>query len=300
MGMAFTDALVDHADVRVALVDRRHSVVGHGLDAGPFVRLRQPSAFYGVASYLAPDIPAQTQTPFEVADGVRVVPVTDWSLWPGPRASTWWWARARPRPTPASGSSRTASTPDALCWVRPAIPGCSTGPSSNRIQRCSSACRRHDGGGSGGGLAAGPVPPARGGRRHVAHRPVGHPHHGEDAHPGHLGARAAAHRRERRTTRSRAPRRAGAHHPRGRGRRGHAPPRRSGRSRTSRGGPTRSRSTRRASPRSAAENAGSTTCSIACAPTGTLGWPGWRSSVDAPREGLRWGAPWCKPRCVLV
>jgi hypothetical protein len=51
-GMAFTDALVDHADVRVALVDRRHSVGGHWLDAYPFVRLHQSSTFYGVASTL--------------------------------------------------------------------------------------------------------------------------------------------------------------------------------------------------------------------------------------------------------
>ena len=51
-GMAFTDALVDHADVRVALVDRRHSVGGHWLDAYPFVRLHQSSTFYGVPSTL--------------------------------------------------------------------------------------------------------------------------------------------------------------------------------------------------------------------------------------------------------
>jgi hypothetical protein len=52
MGMAFTDALVDHADVRVAVVDRRHSVGGHWLEAYPFVRLHQASAFYGVPSTL--------------------------------------------------------------------------------------------------------------------------------------------------------------------------------------------------------------------------------------------------------
>ncbi|MGA8988620.1 NAD(P)-binding protein [Aeromicrobium sp.] len=52
MGMAFTDALVDHADVRVALVDRRHGVSGHWLEAYPFVRLHQASAFYGVPSTL--------------------------------------------------------------------------------------------------------------------------------------------------------------------------------------------------------------------------------------------------------
>jgi hypothetical protein len=49
-GMAFTDALIDHADVRVALVDRRHGVGGHWLEDYPFVRLHQSSTFYGVAS----------------------------------------------------------------------------------------------------------------------------------------------------------------------------------------------------------------------------------------------------------
>jgi hypothetical protein len=51
MGMAFTDALIDHApDVRVALVDRRHGAGGHWLEAYPFVQLHQASSFYGVAS----------------------------------------------------------------------------------------------------------------------------------------------------------------------------------------------------------------------------------------------------------
>src|SRR4051812_47796144 len=54
-GMAFTDALIDHADVSVAMVDRRHGVGGHWLDAYPFVRLHQASAFYGVASTLLGD-----------------------------------------------------------------------------------------------------------------------------------------------------------------------------------------------------------------------------------------------------
>jgi hypothetical protein len=49
-GMAFTDALVDHADVSVIMVDRQHGVGGHWLNAYPFVRLHQASAFYGVAS----------------------------------------------------------------------------------------------------------------------------------------------------------------------------------------------------------------------------------------------------------
>lgn len=50
MGMAFTDALIDHADVHVTLVDRRHSAGGHWSDAYPFVQLHQASLFYGVAS----------------------------------------------------------------------------------------------------------------------------------------------------------------------------------------------------------------------------------------------------------
>lgn len=50
MGMAFTDALIDHADVHVTLVDRRHVTGGHWQDAYPFVQLHQASLFYGVAS----------------------------------------------------------------------------------------------------------------------------------------------------------------------------------------------------------------------------------------------------------
>ena len=50
MGMAFTDALIDHADVHVTLVDRRHGPGGHWQDAYSFVKLHQASLFYGVAS----------------------------------------------------------------------------------------------------------------------------------------------------------------------------------------------------------------------------------------------------------
>jgi hypothetical protein len=50
MGMAFVDALIDHADVHVTLVDRRYTASGHWLDAYPFVQLHQASVFYGVAS----------------------------------------------------------------------------------------------------------------------------------------------------------------------------------------------------------------------------------------------------------
>jgi hypothetical protein len=49
-GMAFTDALVTDSDADVIMVDRRHAPGGHWHDAYPFVRLHQPSAYYGVNS----------------------------------------------------------------------------------------------------------------------------------------------------------------------------------------------------------------------------------------------------------
>ena len=49
-GMAFTDSLLADSDADVVLVDRRHRPGGHWNAAYPFVRLHQPSAFYGVNS----------------------------------------------------------------------------------------------------------------------------------------------------------------------------------------------------------------------------------------------------------
>lgn len=49
-GMTVTDALLSHGDASVTLVERRHAPGGHWIDAYPFVRLHQPSAFYGVDS----------------------------------------------------------------------------------------------------------------------------------------------------------------------------------------------------------------------------------------------------------
>lgn len=53
MGMAFTDTLLSEtseSQARVVLVDRNHQPGGHWTVAYPFVRLHQPSAFYGVNS----------------------------------------------------------------------------------------------------------------------------------------------------------------------------------------------------------------------------------------------------------
>ena len=49
-GMAFTDALLKHSNATVTMVDRRDAPGGHWQDAYPYVRLHQPSAFYGVSS----------------------------------------------------------------------------------------------------------------------------------------------------------------------------------------------------------------------------------------------------------
>ena len=49
-GMAITDALLTHSDATITVVERRSAPGGHWLDAYPFVRLHQPSAFYGVDS----------------------------------------------------------------------------------------------------------------------------------------------------------------------------------------------------------------------------------------------------------
>ncbi len=49
-GMAFTDALTAACGADVIIVDRRHAPGGHWNDVYPFVRLHQPSAYYGVNS----------------------------------------------------------------------------------------------------------------------------------------------------------------------------------------------------------------------------------------------------------
>ncbi|HEX2212887.1 MAG TPA: NAD(P)-binding protein, partial [Mycobacterium sp.] len=50
MGLAFTDTLVSETDATVVVVDRNDRPGGHWTTAYPFVRLHQPSAYYGVNS----------------------------------------------------------------------------------------------------------------------------------------------------------------------------------------------------------------------------------------------------------
>ena len=48
--MAFIDTLLSETDAQIVVVDRQHRPGGHWNRAYPFVRLHQPSAFYGVDS----------------------------------------------------------------------------------------------------------------------------------------------------------------------------------------------------------------------------------------------------------
>jgi hypothetical protein len=50
MGMSFVDTVVTESDATVVIVDRNDQPGGHWLTAYPFVRLHQPSAYYGVNS----------------------------------------------------------------------------------------------------------------------------------------------------------------------------------------------------------------------------------------------------------
>ena len=50
VGMAFADTLLTESDAELVIVDSHHKPGGHWNDAYPFVRLHQPSAFYGVGS----------------------------------------------------------------------------------------------------------------------------------------------------------------------------------------------------------------------------------------------------------
>ena|SRR5690349_6155948 len=50
MGLAFVDTLVAETDATVVVVDRNDQPGGHWTTAYPFVRLHQPSAYYGVNS----------------------------------------------------------------------------------------------------------------------------------------------------------------------------------------------------------------------------------------------------------
>ena len=76
MGLAFADAIVAETNATVALVDKHDRPGGHWNDAYPFVRLHQPSAFYGVSSRRlgnnAKDKSGWNKGLFELASGTEV------------------------------------------------------------------------------------------------------------------------------------------------------------------------------------------------------------------------------------
>lgn len=49
-GLIFADEMLTHSDAQILIVDRRFRTGGHWNDAYPFVKLHQPSAFYGAGS----------------------------------------------------------------------------------------------------------------------------------------------------------------------------------------------------------------------------------------------------------
>jgi len=75
--MAFVDTLLSESDAQVVMVDRHHRPGGHWNDAYPFVRLHQPSAFYGVNSRAlgsgAKDAVGLNQGLYELASGAEVL-----------------------------------------------------------------------------------------------------------------------------------------------------------------------------------------------------------------------------------
>ncbi|MET0543476.1 MAG: FAD/NAD(P)-binding protein [Variovorax sp.] len=77
VAMAFADTLVDHTDAQVVMVDRHHRPGGHWNDAYPFVRLHQPSAYYGVNSRElgsgGKDLVGLNQGLHELASGTEVL-----------------------------------------------------------------------------------------------------------------------------------------------------------------------------------------------------------------------------------
>ena len=81
MGIAFADTVVAESDKTVAIVDRGGRPGGHWLTAYPFVRLHQPSAFYGVNSeHLGSDRiddRGGNEGLFELASGSEVVAYFD-------------------------------------------------------------------------------------------------------------------------------------------------------------------------------------------------------------------------------
>ncbi len=75
--MAFVDTMLTETDATFLMVDRRPKVGGHWNDAYPFVRLHQPSSFYGVVSRVLGrekiDETGSNKGFYELATGIEVL-----------------------------------------------------------------------------------------------------------------------------------------------------------------------------------------------------------------------------------
>ena len=81
VGMSFADTLLSETEATIALVDRRHQPGGHWNDAYSFVRLHQPSAYYGVDSWPLgsgeKDVAGLNKGFYELASGYEVLAYFD-------------------------------------------------------------------------------------------------------------------------------------------------------------------------------------------------------------------------------
>ncbi len=81
MGMAFTDVVMTESDKHVVIVDKQDRPGGHWNHSYPFVRLHQPSSFYGVNSKDlgsdSIDVTGWNEGLYELASGTEVVTYFD-------------------------------------------------------------------------------------------------------------------------------------------------------------------------------------------------------------------------------
>ena len=71
-GMAFADTLLSETDASITIVDRNAQPGGHWTVAYPFVRLHQPSAYYGVMSRPLEISPPNADGWAELATGPQI------------------------------------------------------------------------------------------------------------------------------------------------------------------------------------------------------------------------------------
>ena len=81
LGMSFADQLLTETDANMVIVDRHHMPGGHWNDAYPFVRLHQPSAYYGVGSRALGssrlDVAGFNRGYYELASGAQIISYYD-------------------------------------------------------------------------------------------------------------------------------------------------------------------------------------------------------------------------------